>query len=71
MIFFFYRPEEYHCHFSLHTMLEVIYRAVQRREMEKMINGRMEIEGGRFSRSSSVMSYQQFTAFATSMLFPD
>ncbi|XP_056421918.1 uncharacterized protein LOC130362045 isoform X2 [Hyla sarda] len=59
-------PEEYHCHFSLHSMLEIIHRAVQRREMEKTINGRIEIEGGGFSRSSSVMSYQQFTAFATS-----
>ncbi|XP_073531710.1 dynein axonemal heavy chain 5-like [Phyllobates terribilis] len=59
-------PEEYHCHFSLRSMLEVIYQAIQHREMEKMINGRMEIEGGRVSQSSSVMSYQQFTAFATS-----
>ncbi|XP_077137822.1 dynein axonemal heavy chain 5-like [Ranitomeya variabilis] len=57
-------PEEYHCHFSLRSMLEVIYRAIQRREMEKMIS--MEIEGGSVSRSSSVMSYQQFTTFAAS-----
>ncbi|KAM4043310.1 dynein axonemal heavy chain 5-like isoform 1-T1 [Anomaloglossus baeobatrachus] len=59
-------PEEYHCFISLRSMLEVINRAVQRREMEKKINGRMEIDGGRVSRSSSVMSYQQFSAFATS-----
>ncbi|XP_044146080.1 dynein axonemal heavy chain 5-like isoform X2 [Bufo gargarizans] len=59
-------PEESHCHFSLRAMLEVINWAVQRREMENMINGRMESDGGRFSRSSSVMSYQQFTAFAAS-----
>ncbi|KAG8582082.1 hypothetical protein GDO81_007910 [Engystomops pustulosus] len=59
-------PEEFHCHFSLGSMLEVINRGVQRRELEKMINGRMETEGGRVSRSSSVMSYQQFTAFTTS-----
>ncbi|XP_073445808.1 uncharacterized protein [Dendrobates tinctorius] len=57
-------PEDYHCHFSLRSMLEVIYRAIQRREMIKMIS--MENEGGSVSRSSSVMSYQQFTAFATS-----
>ncbi|KAG9493712.1 hypothetical protein GDO78_001536 [Eleutherodactylus coqui] len=59
-------PEEYHCHFSLQSLLDVIYWAVQRQNMEKLINGRTEMEGERFSRSSSVMSYQQFTAFATS-----
>ncbi|XP_066429677.1 uncharacterized protein [Eleutherodactylus coqui] len=59
-------PEEYYCHFSLQSLLDVIYWAVQRQNMEKLINGRTEIEGERFSRSSSVMSYQQFTAFATS-----
>ncbi|XP_069830783.1 uncharacterized protein [Dendropsophus ebraccatus] len=59
-------PEEYHCHFSLQSMLQIVCRAVQRREMEKTVNGRMDIEGGRVSRSSSVMSYQQFTAFAPS-----
>lgn len=50
-------------------MVEVIYRACQRREMEKTINGRMELEGGRLSRSSSAMSYQQLTAFAASKMY--
>ncbi|XP_075124385.1 uncharacterized protein LOC142197756 [Leptodactylus fuscus] len=59
-------PEEHHCHFSLQSMLEVIHRAVQCRDMEKMINNHMESEGGRFSRSSSVMSYHPFTVFPTS-----
>ncbi|XP_018425842.1 PREDICTED: dynein gamma chain, flagellar outer arm-like [Nanorana parkeri] len=58
--------EEYHRHISFQSMVEVIYRACQRREIEKMINGRMELEGGRLSRSSSAMSYQQLTAYASS-----
>ncbi|XP_077343463.1 dynein axonemal heavy chain 5-like [Lithobates pipiens] len=58
--------EEYHRHISFQSMVEVIYRACQRREMEKTINGCMELEGGRLSRSSSAMSYQQLTAFAAS-----
>ncbi|KAM5165175.1 dynein axonemal heavy chain 5-like [Mantella aurantiaca] len=58
--------EEYHRHINFKSMVEVIYRACQRREMEKMTNGRMELEVGRLSRSSSVMSYQQLTAYTTS-----
>nr|DBA26446.1 TPA: hypothetical protein GDO54_010703 [Pyxicephalus adspersus] len=58
--------EEYHQHISFQSMVEVLYRACQRREMEKMINGRIELEGGRISRSSSAMSYQQLTTYTTS-----
>ncbi|CAH2249071.1 Hypothetical predicted protein [Pelobates cultripes] len=57
-------PEEYHHHFSFKSMTEVIYRACQRRELEKITNGqssRWDLEGGRLSRSSSVASYQHFT----------
>ncbi|KAM9316607.1 uncharacterized protein PAF06_007656 [Gastrophryne carolinensis] len=58
--------EEYHRHISFQSMVEVIYRACQRRNIEKTVNGRMEMEGGRLSRSSSALSYQQLTAYATS-----
>ncbi|XP_068137634.1 dynein axonemal heavy chain 5-like isoform X2 [Hyperolius riggenbachi] len=58
--------EEYHRDISLQSMVEVIQRACQRREMEKMTNGHVEFEGGRLSRSSSVMSYQPLAAYATS-----
>ncbi|XP_063775387.1 uncharacterized protein LOC134910927 [Pseudophryne corroboree] len=58
--------EEYHRHFSLQSMVEVIYWANQKRQMEKIVNGRNEPEDGRISRSSSVMSYQRLPAYAAS-----
>ncbi|KAM8953036.1 dynein axonemal heavy chain 5-like [Pelodytes ibericus] len=62
-------PEECHQHFGFQSMTQVIYRACQRRDIEKGINGqqtRLDFEGGRVSRSSSVTSYQQAPAYVSS-----
>uniref|UniRef100_A0A8C5PKA2 Dynein heavy chain n=1 Tax=Leptobrachium leishanense TaxID=445787 RepID=A0A8C5PKA2_9ANUR len=59
-------PEEYHQHFGFQSMTDVIHRACQRREIEKGMNSRWDVEGGRASCSSSVTSYQILTANVSS-----
>ncbi|KAM4771050.1 dynein axonemal heavy chain 5-like [Rhinophrynus dorsalis] len=55
--------------FSFQTMMEVIFRASQRRDTEKGMNGQMnspELEGGRASLSSSATSYRHLAAYRAS-----
>ncbi|XP_018096048.2 dynein heavy chain 5, axonemal [Xenopus laevis] len=55
--------------FTLQSMMEVVFRAYQRRETQKDGSSQQstsEPDGGKVSRSSSAMSYQQLARYGTS-----